>query len=165
MGQDDIILDILAVVLICKGNNTIPQGLFQQFIIFWKLKALILFYIFILSSTSMHSHASSVRVLFGSNYSEQLTYVQFILGVLDFDLVLFIERITELINESIVEQINETHTWKRSNSLSLMFIIVINHYKCTRIFEGYRFKSIDKSLINTLMKKLTTTQYDDTQGI
>ncbi|CAL9104574.1 unnamed protein product, partial [Musa textilis] len=71
---------------------------------------------------SMHSYASSVPVLSGSNYSEWLEHVQFTLGVLDLDLALLVEKPADLTDNSSVEQVNEMKAWQRSDRLSLMFI-------------------------------------------
>ena len=51
----------------------------------------------------IHSYASSVLVLSGSNYSEWLEHVQFTLSVLDLDLALLVEKPADLIDESTVE--------------------------------------------------------------
>ena len=125
----------------------------------------------------IHSYASSVLVLSGSNYSEWLEHVQFTLGVLDLDLALLVEKPADLIDESSVEQVNEMKVWEIYDRLSLMFIrmTIANNIKTSlpiatsakeylKVIED-RFKSADKSLAGTLMKELTTAQYDGTRGI
>ena len=115
----------------------------------------------------IHSYVSSVPVLSGSNYLEWLEHVQFTLGVLDLDLVLLVEKPTDLTDESIVEQVNEMNAWERYDRLSLMFIrmTIVNNIntslstatsakKYLKIIED-RFKSTDKSLADTLIKELT----------
>ena len=67
--------------------------------------------------------------------------------------------------------------WERTDRLSLMFIrmTITNNIKTSlplttsvreylKVIED-RFKSIDKSLADILMKELTTTQFDGTRGI
>ena len=62
-----------------------------------------LFYIFAVVFSHIHSYASSVPVLSRSNYLEWLEHVQFTLGVLDLDLVLLVEKPAKLTDISTVE--------------------------------------------------------------
>ena len=48
--------------------------------------------------------------------------MQFTLGILDLDLALLIEKLTDLIDESTMEQVNEMKAWEIFDMLSLKFI-------------------------------------------
>ena len=65
--------------------------------------------------TILHSHACSVPTLNGSNFSEWHEKVQFILGMLDFDLALLVEKPIDITIESTVTQVNSMKDWERSN--------------------------------------------------
>ena len=127
--------------------------------------------------TSLHSHASSIPALNGTNFSEWFEHVQFTLGVLDLDLALLVEKPEEVTAESTADQVSHAKAWERSNRLSLMFIkmTIANNIKTslpqtanasellTAVKE--RFKSADKSLAGTLMAELTTMKYDGSRGV
>ena len=51
-----------------------------------------------------------------------------------------------------------------ANNIKTSLPIATSVKKYLKVIED-RFKSVDKSLTDTLMKKLTTAQYDGTQGI
>ena len=126
---------------------------------------------------SLHSHASYVPILNGTNFSDWSEQVQFHLGVLDLDLALRIERPPAIIEESSAEEKTLSHSWERSNRLSIMFMrmSIANNIKLTlperdtvkEFFKTVeeRFRSADKSLAGTLMIELTTMKFDGTRGI
>lgn len=90
--------------------------------------------------------------------------MQFILSLLDLDLILLVEKLVNLTYENIIEQVNEMNTWEIFNRLSLMFIrmTIVNNIKtllppttsAQKFFRATKdiFKSIDKSLAITLKK-------------
>jgi len=127
--------------------------------------------------TTLHSHASSIPTLNGSNFSEWYEKVQFTLCVFDLDLALLVEKHVNITTESNATQLNSMKVWERSNRLSLMFIriTIANNIKTSlphtasalellRAIED-RFRSTDKSLAGTLMAELTTMKYDGHRGV
>ncbi|XP_028098501.1 uncharacterized protein LOC114298171, partial [Camellia sinensis] len=82
------------------------------------------------------------------------------------------------VNEySTAEQVALSESWKRSNRLSLMFmkIAIANNIKTSlpqtvnaleylKAVED-RFRSVDKSLVGTIMAELTTMKYDGNRGV
>ncbi|XP_012829855.1 PREDICTED: uncharacterized protein LOC105951008 [Erythranthe guttata] len=96
--------------------------------------------------TSLYSHASGIKTLSGSNFSEWYEQIQFTLGVMDLDLALLTEKPGEITdaNSGLPEV---------DNAMELL----------TAIKE--RFKSADKSLAGTLMAELTTMKYGGDKGI
>ena len=82
---------------------------------------------------SLHSHASSIPILNGTNFSDWSEQVQFHLGVLDLDLALQTEKLPAIIEESSVEEKTLSHSWERSNRLSIMFMrmSIANNIKST----------------------------------
>uniref|UniRef100_A0A5B7BVZ8 CCHC-type domain-containing protein n=1 Tax=Davidia involucrata TaxID=16924 RepID=A0A5B7BVZ8_DAVIN len=127
--------------------------------------------------TSLHSHASSVPILNGSNVSEWYEQVQFTLGVLDLDMTLLVDKPVDITEDSTTDEVNLFKSWERSNRLSLMFMrmTIANNIKTSlpqnanaleflRAVED-RFRSADKSLAGTLMAELTTTKYDGNRGV
>ncbi|RVX17796.1 hypothetical protein CK203_004186 [Vitis vinifera] len=126
---------------------------------------------------SLHSHASSVLILNGTNFSDWSEQVQFHLGVLDIDLALRTEKPPAITEESSVEEKTLSHSWERSNRLSIMFMrmSIANNIKSTlperdtakEFFKTVeeRFHSADKSLAGTLMVELTTMKFDGTRGM
>lgn len=120
----------------------------------------------------MNTHASSVTLFTGVNFSEWREQVNFHLGVQDLDLALLEDKPTALTTDST--EVEKTHhkAWERSNRLSLMFIkmTVANNIKSTipqtesakeyMKFVEERFRSADKSLAGTLMAELTTMKFD-----
>lgn len=127
--------------------------------------------------TTLHSHASSIPTLNGSNFSEWYEQVQFTLGVLDLDMALLVEQPEEVTADSTADQVDTLKAWERSNRLSLMFMrmTMANNIKTslpqtnsslellTAVKE--RFKSADKSLAGTLMAELTSVKYDGNRGV
>ena len=61
-------------------------------------------FLFAVPIPSLHSHASSVPLFNGMNFSDWWEQVQFHLGVLDLDLALQEEKLATIIDESSVEQ-------------------------------------------------------------
>ena len=82
----------------------------------------IVYFVSVTVPTSLHSHASSVPVLVGSNFSEWYEHVQFTLGVMDLDMALLVEKPADINDESTAEQVSHINLWERSNRLSLMFM-------------------------------------------
>ncbi|XP_022851822.1 uncharacterized protein LOC111373516 [Olea europaea var. sylvestris] len=73
---------------------------------------------------SLHSHASSVPLFNGLNFSDRCEQVQFNLGVLDldFDLTLQVEKPIDLTNESSAHERSFHKARERSNRLSLILM-------------------------------------------
>ncbi|XP_012835716.1 PREDICTED: uncharacterized protein LOC105956413 [Erythranthe guttata] len=127
--------------------------------------------------TSLYSHASGIKTLSGSNFSEWYEQIQFTLGVMDLDLALLTEKPGEITDANSEEEVSLIEAWTKSNRLSLMLIrmTVANNIKTslpevdnamellTAIKE--RFKSANKSLAGTLMAELTTMKYGGDKGI
>ena len=121
---------------------------------------------------SLHSHASSVPLFNGLNFSGWWEQVQFHLGVLDLDLALQVEKPAAITDKSSIEEKALHKAWERSNRLSLMFMrmTVANNIKSTLTTteSAKEFKKLveeksqtaDKSLAGTLMSTLTTMKYD-----
>ena len=121
---------------------------------------------------SLHSHASSVPLFNGLNFSDWWEQVQFHLGVLDLDLALQVEKPAAITDKSSTEEKALHKAWERSNRLSLMFMrmTVANNIKSTltTTASAKEFKKLveeksqtaDKSLAGTLMSTLTTMKYD-----
>eukprot|EP00257_Ricinus_communis_P014219 XP_015571841.1 uncharacterized protein LOC107260884 [Ricinus communis] len=121
---------------------------------------------------SLHSHASSVPLFNGLNFSDWCEQVQFHLGVLDLDLALQIEKSATITDESSNEEKALYKAWEISNRLSLMFMrmTVANNLKSKipKTDSAKEFKKLieersqtaDKSLAGTLMSNLTNMKYD-----
>ena len=121
---------------------------------------------------SLHSHASSVPLFNGLNFSGWWEQVQFHLGVMDLDLALQVEKPAAITDKSSTEEKALHKAWERSNRLSLMFMrmTVANNIKSTLTTteSAKEFKKLveeksqtaDKSLAGTLMSTLTTMKYD-----
>jgi hypothetical protein len=126
---------------------------------------------------SLHSHASSVLILNGTNFSDWADQVQFHLGVLDLDLALRTEKPPAIIDSSSAEEVDIYMSWERLNRLSIMFMrmsiasnIKSTLPKCDSAKEFITtveecFRSVDKSLGGTLMAELTTMKFDGTRGM
>jgi hypothetical protein len=125
----------------------------------------------------LHSHATSVPILNGMNFSDWKEQVQFHLGVLDLDVALESEKLVAITSNSSKEEKSTFKAWERSNRMSLKFMrmTVANNIKSTlprtknaKEFLKYveeRFRTADKSLAGTLMAKLTTMKFDGTHGM
>ncbi|KAG8365233.1 hypothetical protein BUALT_Bualt18G0083000 [Buddleja alternifolia] len=121
---------------------------------------------------SLHSHASSVLLFNGLNFSDWREQVQFHLGVLDLDISLQVEKPAAITDQSSTEEKSIYKLWERSNILSLMFMrmTVANNIKVTlpqteRAKEFMKFveersQTADKSLASTLMGTLTNMKFD-----
>ena len=128
--------------------------------------------LFCTDPTSLHSLASRMTVFDGSNFSKWYERVQFSLGVLDLDLALITDKALEATDDSTPEQVEQSKAWARSNrfNLMLMRMTIANNIKTslpqTEFASEFlksveeRFKRVDKSLVGTLMAKLTTMKYD-----
>ena len=126
---------------------------------------------------SLHSHASSVPILNGMNFSDWKEQVQFHLGVLDLDVALESEKPAAITSDSSADEKSTFKAWEKSNRLSLKFMrmTIANNIKSTlpntenakeflKSVEE-RFKTADKSLAGTLMAKLTTMKFDGMRGM
>ncbi|XP_049394460.1 uncharacterized protein LOC125858676 [Solanum stenotomum] len=125
----------------------------------------------------LHSHASSVIVFNGLNFSEWREQVQFHLGVMDLDLALLNDKHTAITDKSSEDEKSFHKSWERSNRLSLMFMrmTVANNIKSTipqtesareyLKFVEERFRSADTSLAGTLMAELTTMKLDGSRSM
>ena len=71
---------------------------------------------------SLRSHASSVPLFNGINFSNWWEQVQFHLGVLDLDLAFQEEKHAIVIDKSSVEQKSLYKKWEKLNRLSLIFM-------------------------------------------
>ena len=71
---------------------------------------------------SLHSHASSVPILNGMNFSDWKEQVQFHLGVLDLDVALESEKPVAITSDSSADEKYTFKAWERSNRLSLKFM-------------------------------------------
>jgi hypothetical protein len=128
-------------------------------------------------SISLHSHATSVPILNGMNFSDWKEQVQFHLGVLDLDVALEYQKLAAITSNSSAEEKSTFKAWGRSNRMSLKFMrmTVANNINSTlpttknakeflKSVEE-RFRTADKSLAGTLMAKITTMKFDGTRGM
>ncbi|KAF9679724.1 hypothetical protein SADUNF_Sadunf06G0044200 [Salix dunnii] len=122
--------------------------------------------------THLNSHASSVPILTGTNFSEWKEQVEFTLGVLDLDLALLKDKPDPLTDKSTHEEKTLFNAWERSDRLSIMFLrmTIASNIKTSlpkpenakdymKAIEE-RFKTADKSLAGKLMADLTTIKFD-----
>ncbi|KAF9685453.1 hypothetical protein SADUNF_Sadunf03G0056100 [Salix dunnii] len=127
--------------------------------------------------THLNSHASSVPILTGTNFSEWKEQVEFTLGVLDLDLALLKDKPDPLTDKSTPEEKTLFNTWERSDRLSIMFLrmTIASNIKTSlpksenakdymKAIEE-RFKTADKSLAGKLMADLTTIKFDGTRSM
>ncbi|XP_065626924.1 uncharacterized protein LOC112041131 [Quercus suber] len=115
---------------------------------------------------SLHSHASSIPIINGTNFLDWKEQVQFHLSVLDLDVALEYEKPAALTNKSSEDEKALFKAWEKSNRLSIMFMrmTIANNIKTalpktdttieflTNVEE--RFKIADKSLARTLWPNL-----------
>ncbi|XP_070043145.1 uncharacterized protein [Nicotiana tomentosiformis] len=106
------------------------------------------------SAIPLHSHASSVTVFNGLNFSEWHEQVQFHLGVIDLDLALLNDKPTAITDTSSADEKSFHKAWEHSNILRLMF---------TRMSIANNIKN--KSLAGTLMAELTTMNFDGSRSM
>uniref|UniRef100_A0A6N2KXP8 Retrotransposon Copia-like N-terminal domain-containing protein n=1 Tax=Salix viminalis TaxID=40686 RepID=A0A6N2KXP8_SALVM len=127
--------------------------------------------------THLNSHASSVPILTGTNFSEWKEQVEFTLGVLDLDLALLKDKPDPLTDKSTPEEKTLFNAWERSDRLSIMFLrmTIASNIKTSlpkpenakdymKAIEE-RFKTADKSLAGKLMADLTTIKFDGTRSM
>ena len=123
-------------------------------------------------------HASFIPILNGINFSNWKEKVQFHLGILDLDVALHkFEKPHVPTDTSSAEENDLYKAWEKSNRLSIMFMrmTIAKNIKTTlpKIDDAKeflanvaeRFKTADKSLVGTLMAKLTTMKFDGTRGV
>ena len=78
--------------------------------------------IYVFANISLHSHASTVTIFNGLNFSEWREQVNFQLGVLDFDSALLEEKPADITNtRSEAEKLNHK-AWDRFSRLCLSFM-------------------------------------------
>ncbi|XP_057996545.1 uncharacterized protein LOC131175880 [Hevea brasiliensis] len=126
---------------------------------------------------TLHSQASSVIVFNGLNFSEWCEQVKFHLGVLELDLALLEDKPTAITDTSSEEEKLYHKQWERSNILSLMFLRMTftNNIKATISqtenakeyinFVEEWFRSVDNSLVGTLMTQLMTMKYNELKSM
>ncbi|XP_010312963.2 uncharacterized protein [Solanum lycopersicum] len=119
-----------------------------------------------------YSHAWSVTLFNGLNFSECHEQVKFHLGVMDLDLALLNEKPTVITDKSNKDENLFINHGKHSNILSLMFMRMnvasntkssISQTESVRkylMFVKERFRSTDKSLVGILMTELMTMKFD-----
>eukprot|EP00257_Ricinus_communis_P018478 XP_015577207.1 uncharacterized protein LOC107261571 [Ricinus communis] len=137
----------------------------------------ILFLFLVFVPVSLHSHASSVPLFNGLNFSDWYEQVQFHLGVLDLDFPLQIEKPATITDESSNEEKALYKAWERSNRLSLMFMQndCCKQLKSTipKTDSAKKFKKLieershtsDKSFVGTLITNLTNMKYDSSRAM
>ncbi|XP_073280621.1 uncharacterized protein [Primulina huaijiensis] len=121
---------------------------------------------------SLQSHASSISMFNGLNFSDWCEQIQFHLGVLGLDLSLQVEKPAAITDVSSDDEKIILEAWERSNRLSLMLMrmSVTNNIKSalphTDIAKEFmkfvveRSQTADKSLAGMLMATLTTMKFD-----
>ncbi|XP_026384074.1 uncharacterized protein LOC113279608 [Papaver somniferum] len=126
---------------------------------------------------SLYSHATSVHIFNGSNFTEWREHVKFTLGVHDLDGFLLIEKLSALTDTGSKEDKRMFEAWERSNRLSLMYMKMtiasniktslpnVRNAKEFLKLVDKRFRSADKSLARTLMAHLNTMKYDGAKGM
>ena len=84
-------------------------------------------------AVSLHSHAASISMFNGLNFTEWSEQVTFHLGVLDLDLALLEDKLADITDTSSDEEKLYHKTWTRSNILSLLFMrmTIANNIKTT----------------------------------
>ena len=108
------------------------------------------------SPVSHHSHASSIPIINGTNFSDWKEQVKFHLCVLDLDVALENEKPATLTDKSSEDEKALLKAWEKSNKLSIMFM---------QMTIANNIKTADKSLAGTLMAKLTTMKFDGRCGM
>ncbi|XP_057958448.1 uncharacterized protein LOC131151212 [Malania oleifera] len=120
---------------------------------------------------------SSISIFNGTNFSNWNKQIQFLLGVLDLDLSLRIDKPAAITETSSLEQQALSRSWERSNRLSIMFMrmCIANNIKSMlpqlENAKEYlkamkdRFPSADKSFARRLMVELTTMKFDGSKGM
>ncbi|PIN16215.1 hypothetical protein CDL12_11132 [Handroanthus impetiginosus] len=99
------------------------------------------FYIAISFPISLHSHATSVPLFNGLNFSGWCEQVQFHLGVLDLDILLQVEKPTVITDKSSAEEKAFHKLWEKSNKLK-------------------HSQTADKTFASKLMSTLTNMKFD-----
>lgn len=129
------------------------------------------------ASTSLLSHAASIPLFNGLNFSEWSEQIRFHLGALDLDMSLEEEKPGDITDESSDDDKYHYRAWERLNRLSLMFMrmAVASNIKSTlpKTESAKEFmanveecsQSADKSLAGTLISSLTTMKYDGSRTI
>ncbi|XP_055960750.1 uncharacterized protein LOC130015148 [Mercurialis annua] len=110
--------------------------------------------LYVMSAVAIHSHASSVTVFNGTNFSEWHEQVDFHLDSMDLNLALLEVKpaaITDISSEA--EKLLGSTIPQTENAKEFL------------AFVEDRFRSADKSLAGTLMAKLTTIKYDGSKSM
>ena len=81
-----------------------------------------IYFIAVSIPVALHSHASPIPVLNGSNFSDWSEHIRFHLGVLDVDYALDSKKLDEPTDETNDEDNAFYNAWKRSNKLCLRFM-------------------------------------------
>ncbi|XVE60162.1 hypothetical protein DITRI_Ditri05aG0105800 [Diplodiscus trichospermus] len=121
---------------------------------------------------SLHSHASSVSLFTGLNFSDWCEQVKFHLGVLNLDLALQIEKPAAITKNSSDSDKSFHKAWERSNRLSLIFMrmTVVKNIKSTlpdtdsakeyMKFVEEHSQIVQKPFATTLVDTLTNMKYN-----
>lgn len=134
---------------------------------------LIVLYSFLLANvTSISANLSSIPVLNGTNFKEWKENVEIILGCMDINLALRIEKPVSLTDASSTEERKNFEKWDRSNRMCLMIIkrgipeafrgVVSEGTTNVKDFLAElekRFAKSDKAETSTLLQRLISMKY------
>ena len=124
------------------------------------------------SATNISARINSIPMLNGTNFKAWQENVMIVLGVMDLDLALRVERLTALTDISTPEQKREMDKWERSDRMSHMIMkrAVPEAFRCTMSEEAItakgfltelekRFVRNEKAETSTLLSNLISMKY------
>ncbi|XP_042423536.1 uncharacterized protein LOC122011190 [Zingiber officinale] len=126
---------------------------------------------------SITSQITSIETLTGSNFKEWNEQIRLVLGVMDLDYALWVDKPTPLSDTSTPDEKSAYEKWERSNRLSLMIMkgsISSDIRGGMPDFENAKdfldsieeqFQISSKALATTLIINMVTSKYNDLGGV
>ncbi|XP_042400980.1 uncharacterized protein LOC121991014 [Zingiber officinale] len=130
-----------------------------------------------MNTASIMSQIASIETLTGSNFKKWNEHIRLVLGVMDIDYALRVDKPTPLSNTSTQEEKSAYEKWERSNRLSLMIMKgsissdirgdVPDSENAKDFLNSVeeQFQSSSKALATTLIIKMVTSKYNRLGGV
>ncbi|XP_042396843.1 uncharacterized protein LOC121986989 [Zingiber officinale] len=130
-----------------------------------------------LNATSITTQIAPIETLTGSNFKKWNKQIRLVLGIMDLDYALRVDKPTPLSNTSTQDEKSVYEKWERSNRLSLMIMKgsissdirggVPDSENAKDFLDSVeeQFQSSSKALATTLIIKMVTSKYNGLGGV
>ena len=116
----------------------------------------------IISASSISANVNNIPVLNGTNFKKWKEHVIIVLGCMDLDYALRVDRPSDLTSVSTAEQRSAMEKWERSNRMSLM---IMKHSILETIRGAIPEETQAKAFLNQIANRLAVNEKVETSTI